>query len=79
MTILSTTDTKKLALIALAATGLLALAGLLLAVVLFGAAVSTDPTGCQEDEACWDCSTMGSRQCGPAPVPTSEPGPPIPR
>ncbi|MGE4426061.1 MAG: hypothetical protein AB7G37_06395 [Solirubrobacteraceae bacterium] len=20
---------------------------------------------CAEDEACWDCSTMGNRQCGP--------------
>jgi len=20
---------------------------------------------CQEDQACWDCSTMGNRVCGP--------------
>lgn len=22
-------------------------------------------TACQEDEACWDCRTMGNRICGP--------------
>jgi hypothetical protein len=31
----------------------------------------TDP-GCQEDEPCWDCATMGNRICGPTDAP--EPG-----
>jgi hypothetical protein len=31
---------------------------------------ATDPdygknTSCQEDEACWDCETMGNMVCGP--------------
>ncbi|MEO7555482.1 MAG: hypothetical protein ABIV94_02605, partial [Acidimicrobiales bacterium] len=23
------------------------------------------PTSCQEDDPCWDCSTMGNHVCGP--------------
>lgn len=26
---------------------------------------SVDADPCQEDEPCWDCATMGNRQCGP--------------
>lgn len=36
-----------------------------------GATSSPDPLAnvqaCQEDEPCWDCSTMGNRICGPLP------------
>ncbi len=29
-------------------------------------AVSTaPPPRCEEDQPCWDCATMGNRQCGP--------------
>jgi LPXTG-motif cell wall-anchored protein len=28
-------------------------------------AVGEPPIPCQEDEACWDCSTMGNLVCGP--------------
>ena len=33
---------------------------------------------CQEDEPCWDCETMGNRQCGPVEVPPSAPPVPVP-
>lgn len=23
------------------------------------------PISCQEDMACWDCTTMGNKECGP--------------
>lgn len=23
------------------------------------------PKVCQEDEGCWDCTTMGNKECGP--------------
>lgn len=26
----------------------------------------TAPAPCQEDDPCWDCSTMGNHLCGPA-------------
>ena len=31
-------------------------------------AVDEPPVPCQEDEACWDCSTMGNLICGPGAV-----------
>lgn len=39
----------------------------------------TPAATCHEDEPCWDCKTMGNKTCGPAPRPTSKPGPPIKR
>ena len=27
---------------------------------------TTPPATCNEDMPCWDCETMGNRQCGPA-------------
>lgn len=29
----------------------------------------TSQTRCQEDDPCWDCSTMGNHICGPRSVP----------
>jgi hypothetical protein len=27
-----------------------------------------EPVRCTEDMACWNCETMGNRQCGPQPA-----------
>jgi Spy/CpxP family protein refolding chaperone len=37
---------------------------LLLTVATSALAVSSAPSPCQEDMACWDCSTMGNGICG---------------
>lgn len=33
------------------------------------------PPECYEDQPCWDCTTMGNRQCGPPPTPPPWTGP----
>lgn len=34
----------------------------------FPATAAGDPVRCFEDQACWDCATMGNRVCGPPPA-----------
>lgn len=60
--------------------------GLALALVLGGCSPASGPAqptqsvaACQEDQPCWDCSTMGNRQCGPERNRGSHPGPPAGR
>ena len=35
---------------------------------------SDEPARCQEDEACWDCETMGNGVCGPETIPQQQKG-----
>jgi len=44
---------------------LLALTGAAAAACMPAINAVPDLIGCQEDEACWDCATMGNRICGP--------------
>lgn len=56
-------DAALVALVVAATVLALVLAGTL--VVLAHDKLSDPAPVCQEDEACWDCRTMGNRICGP--------------
>lgn len=44
---------------------LLTVISLTLASLIPGTSVTVESQRCEEDQSCWDCSTMGNRICGP--------------